>query len=106
MPLSLPVFILGSASFYAVAMIALKILGQGGPKVAVAFVIAATVFGGLWMEFEALKSERLGLIYVAILGAECLIIALASSLLFGESFSTRELAGGALIVGGIALALV
>ncbi|MEM9046999.1 MAG: hypothetical protein AAGC81_20155, partial [Pseudomonadota bacterium] len=59
---------------------------------------------GIFMEIEALKTERLGFIYVAILGLEVLIIAAASYWLFGESFSMQEIAGGALILLGTALA--
>ena len=66
-------------------------------------VVAAFAVGAV-TELSALRVERLGLIYVLILGAECLIIALASVWLFEERFTTRELAGAALIVAGTALA--
>ena len=42
--------------------------------------------------------------YVGILGIEAILIALASYALFGEQFTAREIAGGALIVAGTALA--
>lgn len=106
MSLSLPLFVVGSAAFYTLAMVAMKYLGQGGPQVAIGLVIAAAVVIATILEVEALKVERLGMIYVAILGAECLLIALASWALFGESFTTKEILGAALIVGGVAVAWV
>ncbi|MEM8842858.1 MAG: hypothetical protein AAGD47_13890 [Pseudomonadota bacterium] len=103
MTLTMPVFILASAGFYAIAMIAMKFWGQA-PSMAIGLLIAITLLGGAAMEIEALKVERLGLIYVGILGAEVLIIAAASWWLFGESFSAKELAGASLILVGTALA--
>jgi multidrug transporter EmrE-like cation transporter len=44
------------------------------------------------------------MVYVLILGVECVLIAIASALWFGESFSTKEIFGGALIVAGTAIA--
>lgn len=104
--LSLPVFIIGSAAFYTLAMVAMKYLGQGGPQIAIGLVIAGAVVIATLLEVEALKTERLGMIYVAILGAECLLIALASWALFGESFTAKEILGAALIIGGVAVCWV
>ncbi len=106
MTLSLPLFVVGSATFYAVSMIALKLLTTPGPKIAIALLIGLATAAAFWMEFEALKTERLGLIYVGILGAECVIIAVASWAFFGETFSMKEVAGAGLIVSGVALAWV
>ncbi|MEM8754992.1 MAG: hypothetical protein AAGF90_18665 [Pseudomonadota bacterium] len=104
MSLSLPFFVVGSAAFYTLAMVAMKLFGQGSHQALIAIVIAGSILLGTLMEVEALKVERLGMIYVAILGAECVLIALASWALFGESFSGREVAGAGLIVAGVALA--
>ncbi|MEM7505425.1 MAG: hypothetical protein AAF415_01670 [Pseudomonadota bacterium] len=107
--MQMAVFILGSAGFYAVAMVAMKFWGQGPQHIGfvlVPVIIALTVSAGVWLEISALKEERLGLIYVGILGAEVILIALASWALFGEQFTAKELAGGALIVVGTALAWV
>ncbi|MBY8974248.1 hypothetical protein KHP62_00415 [Rhodobacteraceae bacterium NNCM2] len=103
MTLTMPLFVIASAGFYAVAMIAMKFWGQA-PSYAIGLLIALMLLGGAWTEIEALKSERLGLIYVGILGAEVILIAAASWFLFGENFSTRELAGAAFILVGTALA--
>ena len=103
MTLSMPVFILASAGFYTVSMIAMKFWGQGvSPLIVLVTVVALAAGAGL--EIEALRTERLGLIYVGILGAECIMIAIASYVLFGESFTAKEVAGAGLIVAGTALA--
>ena len=100
---SMTLFILGSAVFYAGAMIAMKLWGQISPALLLA-VIIAFAGAGIWMEIGALQVERLGMVYVLILGVECVLIAIASALWFGESFSPREIIGGGLIVLGTAIA--
>ena len=52
----------------------------------------------------ALREERLGIIYTGILGAEVVLIAIASFFLFGENFSHREAIGIALVILGTTLA--
>ena len=98
-------FIGGSAASYAIAMILLKALhlGDGTSRVVLAALVAVTMAYAVLLEFEALRSERLAIIYVAILGIECVLIAAASVYWFGEQFSSRELAGMALVVAGTAL---
>lgn len=103
--ISLTVFIIGSAILYAGAMIAMKFWGQLSPLLLLT-VIGALVAGGIWLEIGALQTERLAMVYVLILGAECILIALASALLFGETFTIKEIAGGALIVAGTAIAWI
>lgn len=101
---SIPALILASAASYSVAMIAMKLWGlHGATPVIVAVAVAALLLAG-GIEILALREERLGMIYVGILGAECILIAAASFWLFGESFTSREIAGAALIVAGTALA--
>lgn len=105
-PLSMPLLVAASAAAYSVAMIAMKVWGGDGASVpVVAVVVAAFAIGGV-AEFAALRHERLGMIYVLILGAECMIIAAASVWFFNETFTAREAAGVALIVAGTALASV
>ncbi|MEM0988684.1 MAG: hypothetical protein AAGK00_07365 [Pseudomonadota bacterium] len=103
MTLSMPIFILASAGCYSIAMVAMKFWGQGATPLIIAVTIAAVIVG-VGLEIEALRTERLGLIYVGILGVECILIAAASWWLFGESFTLKEIAGAALIVVGTALA--
>ena len=100
---NLALFVLGSAVLYAGAMIAMKFWGQFSPALMIC-VIAALVGGGVWLEIGALQTERLAMVYVLILGAECILIALASAFWFGETFTMREIFGGALIVVGTAVA--
>lgn len=100
---SLTLFVLGSAVLYAGAMIAMKFWGQFSPALLIC-VIAALVGGGVWLEIGALQTERLAMVYVLILGAECILIAIASALWFGETFTLREIMGGSLIVIGTAVA--
>lgn len=102
-PMSMTLFIIGSAVFYAGSMIAMKYWGQTSPLLLLA-VIAVLVGAGVWLEIGALQAERLGMVYVLILGVECVLIAIASALWFGESFTFREILGGALIVAGTAIA--
>ena len=104
MLVSMPALILTSAASYSVAMIAMKLWGlHGATPVIVAVAVAALLLAG-GIEVLALREERLGMIYVGILGAECILIGAASAWLFGESFTGREIAGAALIVAGTALA--
>lgn len=100
---SITLFILGSAVFYALAMIAMKFWGQISPAILLA-AIAVLIGGGVWLEIGALQIERIGMVYVLILGVECIIIAVASALLFGETFTAKEIFGGGLIVLGTAIA--
>lgn len=106
MPLSMPFLIIASASAYAIAMIAMKFWAGNGFSIAIVAVVVAAVVIGVVAEYGALREERMGVIYVMILGAECLLIGLASIWLFGESFTIREVIGAALIVAGTALAWI
>jgi len=70
------------------------------PTVGMAFIIALALLSAGTFEVAALRQELLGLIYVAILGAEVVIIGLASILHFAETYSVREVAGMSLVVVG------
>lgn len=104
MALSIPVFIVGSALFYTASMVAMKFWGQGVATPLILGVIVLSVAVGIFMEIEALREERLGMVYVGILAAEVVLVAVASKYLFGESFTAKELVGGGLIVAGTAVA--
>lgn len=101
--ISLTAFVLGSALFYAASMVVMKFWGQIPPALIIT-LIALLVGAGVWFEIGALQTERLGIVYVLILGIECIFIAIASAVLFGETFTMREIIGGAMIVAGTALA--
>ncbi len=100
--MSLTLFILVSALFYAGAMIAMKYWGKLPPVLVIGVIVICFAFGA-WAEIGALQVERLAIVYVLILGLECIVIAAASALMFGETFSWKEIAGGSLIVLGTAV---
>jgi multidrug transporter EmrE-like cation transporter len=95
-------FILGSALCYCAAMTLMK-LWDGLPLVLVGLALGVCIVGAVWLEILALRQARLGMVYVAILGAEAVMLALIFRFGFGETFSTREVAGAALIVTGTML---
>lgn len=96
-------FVVVSAACYTIAMLAMKSWGSL-PLTTAAVTIAVALLGAVVFEILALRDERLGLVYVAILGVECVMIAVASHFVLGETFSQREIAGAALIAAGTALA--
>ncbi|WP_232830435.1 hypothetical protein [Oceanicella sp. SM1341] len=93
----------GSAVAYTVSMVAMKFWSSGPPAL-LAPVIALALLVAVALEIVALRHERLGLIYIAILGIEVVLIAAVTSLVFGEQVSGRELAGCLLVIAGTALA--
>jgi multidrug transporter EmrE-like cation transporter len=96
-------YILGAAACYTAAMVLMKMWGAWSWPLMAAALIAVSV-GAVWFDILALREERLGMIYVSVLAVESLLIAAVAVGLFGESFSTREAAGMALIVAGTAVA--
>ncbi|WP_170332616.1 hypothetical protein [Ruegeria arenilitoris] len=98
-----PLIAFGSAGLYSVAMIAMKFWWKI-PGVGLSLLIVATLLAAATLELAALREERLGIIYTGILGAEVILIAIASYFLFGENFSYREAVGIALVLVGTALA--
>lgn len=100
---SIAIFALASAVFYCVSMIAMKSFAATPhlwlvPVMGIALALAVT------FEIFALRQERLGLIYIGILGAEVLIIGLVSLFQFDESYSTREVVGIGIVLIGTAIA--
>ncbi|MGF1660410.1 MAG: hypothetical protein ACFCUS_13365 [Rubrimonas sp.] len=102
-PASIALFVLGSAALYAAGMVAMKLWGQF-PPATMATAIGICIAGAVWLEVLALRETRLGVVYVAILAAEAVMVAAIAHLGFDEEYSTRELVGGALIVAGVAVA--
>lgn len=93
---------LGSAVFYVLATYAMKHWSNHVTLTAVA-VIALALAGAVVCEIFALRIERLGYLYIAILGFECVIIAVVAIIVEGEVYATKELVGIASIVAGVAL---
>lgn len=99
----IPIIALGSAGLYSVAMISMKFWWKI-PGIGLSLLIVATLLAAATLELAALREERLGIIYTGILGAEVVLIAIASYFLFGENFSHREALGIGLVLIGTALA--
>jgi hypothetical protein len=93
----------GAAILYTGAMVAMKLWGAA-PAIVVAAVIAVTLLGAVGLEIMALRMDRLGMVYIAILAAETLMIMGVAHFGFGESLSSREALGAAFIVAGAAIA--
>jgi multidrug transporter EmrE-like cation transporter len=100
-----PVAILAliSGLFYCVAMIAMKSLAEI-PTLGLVLVIAAALLTAATFEVFALRNERLGLIYVGILGAEVVFLGAFSVLHYDETYTFRELSGMGLVLVGTAIA--
>jgi multidrug transporter EmrE-like cation transporter len=94
--------ILGSAAFYVGAMTLMK-LWDALPPVAVGLALAICVVAAVWLEIVALRGARLGMVYVAILGAEAVLLMLVARFGFGEVLAPREWLGVGLILGGVAV---
>ena len=92
-----------SALFYCLAMFAMKSWTEL-PSLGLALIIGAALLAAGTFEVFALRHERLGLIYIGILGAEVVFIATASLLHFGETYTIREVAGIGLVLVGTAIA--
>ncbi|MEL6234138.1 MAG: hypothetical protein AAFR46_06995 [Pseudomonadota bacterium] len=102
-PVWLGIAVVGSALFYTASMVGMK-MWTSTPHLWLVIAIPLAIALAVLLEVVALRSERLGMIYVSILGAEVVMIALVTTLWFGEGFSTREVAGCCLVVAGTALA--
>ncbi len=92
-----------AAVFYVIAMIAMKHWADA-PSSPLTCIILAGLTIGTMFEIIALRGERLGMIYVTILALEVVLIAVAARVFLGEQFTTREVAGCALVMAGTALA--
>ena len=90
---------LGSAVCYVLATYGMKLFSTDATATAL-LIILFTLAGAATFEIIALKFERVGFLYIAILGFECILIALVSFFVLGESFSAKELAGlGGIVIG-------
>ncbi len=86
------------ATGYAVATLGMKMASDSPHLVtygAIAMCLGAAVIG----EVLLLQRTELGLAYVAILGAETLMV-LAIAAILGEGLTGREIAGGLLVLVG------
>ena len=92
----------GSALLYVASTYAMKEWGSLGPFLGAA-MLAACFVGAAWLEIEALQRDRLGYVFILIIGFECLLALIVAWLFLRESHSWAELAGMALIVLGVIL---
>ncbi|GGC18256.1 hypothetical protein GCM10011363_38610 [Marivita lacus] len=86
---------------YAVATILMKIASHETTTVligTIAIVLAAVVTA----EILLLRQVDLGLAYIAIMATETLLV-LGAAYFVGQPLSGRELAGGALVLAGVAI---
>lgn len=95
--------ILASAALYVGSMTVMKLWDRYPPGI-MAAGLALCVIGAIWFEILALRQARLSMVYVAILGAEALMLALVARFGFGETLMPREIAGATLIVVGTLVA--
>jgi hypothetical protein len=96
-------YALGAAMLYTAAMVAMKLWGAA-PPLLVAGVIAVALVGAVGLEVAALRTDRLGMVYLAILAAETLMVMGVAHFGFDERLSAREAVGAAFIVAGAAIA--
>ena len=92
----------GSALLYVASTYAMKEWGSLGPFLGAA-MLAACFVGAAWLEIEALQRDRLGYVFILIIGFECLLALLFACLFLRETHNWAELAGMALIVLGVML---
>jgi drug/metabolite transporter (DMT)-like permease len=82
---------MGSAFFFIAASWAMKVLGAAPLLYSLPLVFLLLGLGG-WLEIEVLKATRLGYVMVLML---CAVL--------GERYTYREIAGVAVILGGMIL---
>lgn len=86
---------------YAIATLLMKIASEDLTTAvigAIALVLAAVVIA----EILLMRQVDLGLAYIAIMATETLLVLLATYFV-GQPLSGRELAGGALVLAGVAI---
>jgi drug/metabolite transporter (DMT)-like permease len=96
-------YAIGAAGLYTTAMVAMKFWGTV-PIIVSGGVIAIALLGAVGLEVMALRLDRMGMVYLAILVAETTLTLGVAHLAFGETFSAREATGAALIIAGVAIA--
>jgi len=92
----------GSAVLYVAATYVMKNWDSLGIAYA-GLLVFLMVSVAVALEIEALRSARMGYVYILILGIECALAALCAALLLRESYAPHEIAGLALIAIGIAV---
>jgi fucose 4-O-acetylase-like acetyltransferase len=99
--LPLLILILLSGLGYALATVGMK-MSAIGPGAGPAAVIVAGFLLATLAEVVLLREGRFASVYLTIIGVETLLV-LAYAALIGEGLSLRGLAGGGLVLAGLAL---
>lgn len=86
---------------YAVATLLMKIASES-TTLFVLSAIALMLTAVVTAEILLLRQVDLGIAYIAIIATETLLV-LAATYFVGQPLSTRELAGGALVVTGVVI---
>lgn len=101
-PLTTIVLAFATSFFYVLASYFMKLTSTTAMWALMPMGFAALFIGGLF-EVEAMKTSRMGAVFIFILCFEAILIAMCAVLVLGESYTLREIAGLAVIVAGIAL---
>lgn len=92
----------GSAFFFMAASWAMKVMGAAPLIYSLPLVFLLLGLGG-WLEIEVLKATRLGYVMVLMLSLELLMTFAVACMVLGEQYTVREIAGVAIILGGMIL---
>jgi hypothetical protein len=92
----------GSAFFFMAASWAMKVFGAAPLMYSLPLVFLLLGLGG-WLEIEVLKATRLGYVMVLMLSLELLMTFGVACVVLNEQYTMREIAGVAVIIGGMIL---
>lgn len=101
-PLTTIVLAFATSFFYVLASYFMKLTSTTAIWALMPMGFVALFIGGLF-EVEAMKTSRMGAVFIFILCFEAILIALCAIVVLGESYTLREIAGLTVIVAGIAL---
>jgi hypothetical protein len=93
---------MGAAFFFMAASWAMKVFGAAPLIYSLPLVFLLLGLGG-WLEIEVLKATRLGYVMVLMLSLELLMTFGVACAVLGEQYTLREIAGVAVILGGMIL---
>lgn len=86
---------------YAIATILMKIASEDATTIVIG-AIALMLAGVVTAEILLLRQIDLGLAYIAIMATETLLV-LGAAYFVGQPLSGREIAGGVLVLAGVAI---
>ncbi|CUH77626.1 hypothetical protein [Tropicibacter naphthalenivorans] len=95
-------FILATAVGYALATVGMKSVSGGASTILGAILTLAGFALAFIAEVKLMRRFDVSLVYVAIIAAETALV-LAWAQYIGEGLGARQLAGAALVIGGVVL---